>query len=128
MSKEALTFLNFDDGLSVADINGAIAAINAALDMSDAPKAKGEVTIKVTIQNADDSGDFRTMKVEVKPPKLPTRLARASLFPVQNFHGKRTLVVDSDQVGDQLIVPGIATGGGAMKPVSNLADARAAAG
>lgn len=116
MAKEPLNLVNFDNGQTMADVNAAIAAISAALDAVQSEKAKGEITIKLVIQDADDSGDFRTVKADVKT-KLPSQPPRASLFPIQQIGGKRMLVVDSTQVGDQLVVPGVATGGGTVTPI-----------
>lgn len=125
MSKEALTLTNFDNGQTMDEVNVLIAAVVGALGGIETEKANGTITITLKLQNADDGGDFIkvTPKVAVK---LPQRPASALMFPVQNLGGKRTLVVDSDQVGDQLVIPGAATGGATVRPVANLDERRAA--
>lgn len=124
MSKEALTLINFDDGRTIDEVNALVTAIVGALGSIETEKASGTITITLKLQNGDDEGNFVKVTPKVTS-KMPQRPATAQMFPVQNFGGRRTLVVDSEQVGDQMVMTGVATGGAAVRPVANLGDHRA---
>jgi hypothetical protein len=108
MEKQPLTLENLDGGRFLDRINAKIVEASASLDQVDNPKAKAEVVIKLVIANADDDGDFRTVtpSLTTKEPAQPTQ---AKLYPVRNMGGQRVIVVDPEQDGDQMKLPGVAS-------------------
>ena len=102
--KEPVTLVNISGGAALADVNKAIAQASAALDADGNKGSKATVTLTIALENKDEQGDLRTVSahVAVKTPPTPKR---AGYYAVQRVDGKRVLVVDSEQEGQQLRIP-----------------------